>query len=153
MCVQCRTGSDHYDRDVGNVYFASSAQQPWVAASSPFEYKRSGHCPIQSVIPSADSNGPGTRRRPLTMLILELKPGELLRMRTPSGEVIDVILEDSSQHRARFSISAPPTIHIDAEGKSGTTSKPRVKKGRKYSNSDAGRLGKVGRMGRSLETE
>ena len=49
------------------------------------------------------------------MLILELKPGELLRMRTPSGEVIDVILEDSSQHRARFSISAPATIHIDTE--------------------------------------
>jgi hypothetical protein len=65
------------------------------------------------------------------MLILELKPGELLRMRTPSGEVIDVILEDSSQHRARFSISVPPTIHIDTEEKSGTTSKPRDKKGRK----------------------
>jgi hypothetical protein len=65
------------------------------------------------------------------MLILELKPGELLRMRTPSGEVIDVVIEDSSQHRVRFSISAPPTIHIDTEGKSGTTSKPPVKKRRK----------------------
>ena len=66
------------------------------------------------------------------MLILELKPGELLRMRTPSGEVIDVIIEDSSQHRVRFSISAPPTIHIDTEEKSGTTSKPRVaKRGKK----------------------
>jgi hypothetical protein len=65
------------------------------------------------------------------MLILELKPGELLRLRTPSGEVIDVILEDSSEHRARFSISAPPTIHIDTEGESGTTSKPPVKKRRK----------------------
>jgi hypothetical protein len=65
------------------------------------------------------------------MLILELKPGELLRLRTPSGEVIDVILEDSSQHRARFSISAPPTIHIDTEGESGTTSRSRVRKRRK----------------------
>jgi hypothetical protein len=64
------------------------------------------------------------------MLILGLKPGELLRLRTPSGEVIDVILEDSSQHRAGFSISAPPTIHIDTEGESETTSKPRVKKRR-----------------------
>jgi hypothetical protein len=69
------------------------------------------------------------------MLILELKPGELLRMRTPSGEVIDVVIEDSSQHRVRFSISAPPTIHIDTEGKSETTSKKRVKKGRKKSRS------------------
>jgi Global regulator protein family len=69
------------------------------------------------------------------MLILELKPGELLRMRTPSGEVIDVTNEDSSQHRVRFSISAPPTIHIDTEGESGTTSKPPVKKPRKKSRS------------------
>jgi Global regulator protein family len=67
------------------------------------------------------------------MLILELKPGELLRMRMPSGEVIDVVIEDSSQHWVRFSISAPPTIRIDTEGKSETTSKPRVKKGRKKS--------------------
>jgi hypothetical protein len=67
------------------------------------------------------------------MLILELKPGELLRMRTPSGEIIDVMIEDSSEHLVRFSISAPPTIHIDTEGKSGTTSKPRVTKGRKKS--------------------
>jgi hypothetical protein len=67
------------------------------------------------------------------MVILELKPGELLRMRTPSGEVIDVVIEDSSQHRVRFSITAPPTIHIDTEGKSGKTSKPRVRKGRKKS--------------------
>jgi len=65
------------------------------------------------------------------MVILELKPGELLRLRTPSGEVIDVILEDSSEHRARFSIIAPPTIHIDTEGESEMTSKPRVKKRRK----------------------
>jgi hypothetical protein len=65
------------------------------------------------------------------MLILELKPGELLRMRTPSGEVIDVMIEDSSQHGVRFSISAPPTIHIDTERKSGTTSKRRVTKPRK----------------------
>jgi hypothetical protein len=65
------------------------------------------------------------------MLILELKPGELVRMRTPSGEVIDVVIEDSSHQRVRFSISAPPTIHTDTEGKSGRASKPRVKKGRK----------------------
>jgi hypothetical protein len=84
-------------------------------------------------MPSADSNDPGTRGRRLTMLILELKPGELLRMRTPSGEVIDVVIEDSSEHRVRFSISAPPTIHIDTKGKSGTTSKTRVKKGKKKS--------------------
>jgi hypothetical protein len=62
------------------------------------------------------------------MLILELKPGELLRMRTPSGEVIDVMNEDSSQHRVRFSISAPPTVHT--EGESETKSKPPVKKRR-----------------------
>jgi hypothetical protein len=67
------------------------------------------------------------------MLILELKPGELLRMRTPSGEVIDVVIEDSSEHRVRFSISAPPTIHINTEGKSETTSKPRVGKRKKKS--------------------
>jgi hypothetical protein len=67
------------------------------------------------------------------MLILELRPGELLRMRTPSGEVIDVVIEDSSEHRVRFSITAPPTIHIDTEGKSGTTSKPRVTKRKKKS--------------------
>jgi len=65
------------------------------------------------------------------MLILELRPGELLRLRTPSGEVIDVILEDSSQHRARFSINAPPTIHIDTEGESGATSKLRATRRKK----------------------
>src|SRR5262245_35144543 len=124
------TGSDRYDTDVRNLYFASSAQQPWAAAlSSP--RKRSGRRSIQSVIPSADWNDPRTRGRRLIMLILKLKPGELLRLRTPSGEVIDVILEDSSEHGARFSISAPPTIHIDTEGESGTTSRPRVKKPKK----------------------
>ena len=65
------------------------------------------------------------------MLILELKPGELLRMRTPSGEVIDVVIEDASYQRVRFSIRAPPTIHIDTEGKSGRARKPLVKKGKK----------------------
>ena len=128
MCVQCSTGSDRYDTDVGNLYFASSAHQSWAAAT---DRKRSDHCPVQSVFSSADSTIPDTAKRPLTMLILELKPGELLRMRTPSGEVIDVIIEDSSHHRVRFSISAPPTIHIDTEGKSETTSRPRVKKGTK----------------------
>jgi hypothetical protein len=132
MCVQCRTGSDRYDTDVENLSFASSAHQHWAAAT---DRKRSDHCPVQSVIPSADSNGLGTRRRRFTMLILELKPGELLRLRTPSGEVIDVIVEDSSQHRVRFSITAPPTIHIDTEGKSETTSKRRVTKRRKKSTS------------------
>jgi len=82
-----------------------------------------------------DSNRPGTRGPRLTMLILELKPGELLRMRTPSGEVIDVVIEDSSEHRVRFSISAPPTIHIDTEGKSATTSKQRAAKRKKRSKS------------------
>src|SRR5262249_9033370 len=121
---------DRYDTDVRNLYLASSAQQPRPAASSPSEYKRSAHCTVQCVIPSADSNDLRTRGRRLTMLILELKPGELLRLRTPSGEVIDVILEDSSEHGARFSITAPPTIHIDTERES-PTSKPRAAKRRK----------------------
>jgi len=65
------------------------------------------------------------------MLKLELRAGELLRLRTPSGEIIDVTIEDTSHDRVRFSISAPPTIHIDTETKSKTISKPRVTKRRK----------------------
>src|SRR5215831_12650866 len=106
--------------------FGSSAQQLWAATSYPPECKRCSHCPIPSVIPSADSITPGPRRRELTMLKVELRRGELLRLRTPSGEVIDVTIEDSSLDRVRFSISAPPTIHIDTETKSKTISKPRV---------------------------
>jgi len=62
--------------------FGSSTQQLWAATSYPPECKRCSHCPIPSVIPSAVSNTPGPRRRELTMLKVELRPGELLRLRT-----------------------------------------------------------------------
>lgn len=49
------------------------------------------------------------------MMILTRKVGQLLRMRTESGEQIDIQIESSSFRRVKFCIDAPQSVRFDLQ--------------------------------------